>query len=491
MLTQLNIKGDVKSRFKRKYSVYKKKLSKGIEQIYDILAHRVLVDDIKDCYFILGEVHNRWKPVPGRIKDYIAAPKPNGYQSLHTTLLTEEGMPFEVQIRTYEMHKFCEYGVAAHWKYKQKSTKKNTELDDRLTFLRQIIEENEETLDTTTFLNNAKSDFYSSEIFVFTPKYRVIQLPENSTPIDFAYALHSDIGNRLTGVRVNSKMVPITSKLSTGDVVEIITSDNSRGPSRDWLKIAQTPSARSKIRAYFKKETKEENIKIGKDMLEIESKRKGVPLSTFLNNEGIIKKVLEIHNLFTVEDMCASVGYGGLTATHIINQLYNELRALEKQHNKELLGLSKRTANADSGVVVKGAEDLPTRLARCCNPLPNDDIIGFVSVGKGICVHKTDCPNIRHYSTSNRLVKVAWRDITNKSYSSVIFIKANDVPNILATITQVVNSVAGVSLTGVMAKSVNKVVMISLTVLVQEQNQINNIINKLSAVENVIVAHRK
>ena len=209
------------------------------------------------------------------------------------------------------------------------------------------------------------------------------------------------------------------------------------------------------------------------------------------NNEIIVKKVLDNHNFFTIDDMCASVGYGGLTSTHIINQLYNELRALEKQQNKELLGLSKKTANTDSGVVVKGAEDLPTRLARCCNPLPNDDIIGFVSVGKGICVHKTDCPNIRHYSTSNRLVKVAWRDITNKSYSSVVFIKANDVPNILATITQVVNSVAGVSLTGVMAKSVNKVVMISLTVLVQEQNQINNIINKLSAVENVIVAHRK
>lgn len=490
LLVDLNIKGEVKSRYKRKFSIFKKHLSTGIEQIYDILAHRILVNDIKECYLVLGEVHNRWKPVPGRIKDYIASPKPNGYQSLHTTLLTKEGVPFEIQIRTFEMHKYCEYGIAAHWRYKNKTTKA-TDLDNKLTFLRQMLEENAETKDTSTFISIAKSDFYTNEIFVFTPKYKVIQLPERATPIDFAYALHSDIGNKCVGAKVNGKMVSLTTKLNTGDVVEIITSQNSKGPSRDWLKHAQTSTARNKIRTFFKKETKEENVKIGKDMLELEAKRKGTTLNSLIAEPKAIDKVLQIHNFANIDDLCASVGYGGITSTHIINQLISEVRAIEKKQFKELNGLTRRTSLQSCGVVVKGADDLPTRLAGCCNPLPGDDIIGFVSVGKGICVHRADCPNIRHYSTGDRLVKVAWKDFENKSYSSVIFIKGEDSANLVNKITATIATVPAVMLTGINARAVNRVAIITLNVLVKKQSQIDELIGKISTIDGIETVYRK
>lgn len=489
VLIDLGINGEVKSRYKRKYSIFKKHLSKGIEQIYDILAHRILVNDIKECYLVLGEVHNRWKPVPGRIKDYIASPKPNGYQSLHTTLLTKEGIPFEIQIRTFEMHKYCEYGIAAHWRYKNKTTKA-TDLDNKLTFLRQMLEENAETLDTSTFISIAKSDFYSNEIFVFTPKYKVIQLPEKATPIDFAYALHSDIGNKCVGAKVNGKMVALTTKLNTGDIVEIVTSQSSKGPSRDWLKIAQTSTARAKIRTFFKKETKDENIKIGKEMLEFEAKRKGTTLSSLLSEQKAQEKVLQIHNFENFDDLCASVGYGGITSTHIINQLISEVRAIEKKHFKEING-TKRSNMKSCGVVVKGADDLPTRLAGCCNPLPGDEIIGFVSVGKGICVHRADCPNIRHFTTGDRLVKVAWKDFEDKNYSSIIFIKGKDSFNLVNKITAMIATVPSVVLTGINARAVNRVAIITLNVLVKKQNQIEELISKIASIEGIETVYRK
>ena len=491
VLKDLHIKGEVKSRFKRKYSVFKKQQSKGIEQIYDILALRILVNDIKDCYVLLGEVHNRWKPVPGRIKDYIAAPKPNGYQSLHTTLLTESGIPFEVQIRTYEMHKVCEYGIAAHWMYKAK-TNKTTDLDKKLTFLRQMIEENAETLDTTTFLSIAKSDFYANDIFVFTPKNKVIQLTERSTPIDFAYALHTDIGNTCTGAKVNGKMVPLTFRLSTGDVVEIITSPNSKGPSRDWLKIAQTSSARNKIRSFFKKETKEDNIKIGKEMLEMEAKRKGTTLQALTANDSINQKIMQIHNFLSMDDVSAAVGYGGVTATHIINQFISELKAQERQKYKETNGLSKLKATSNCGVVVKGVDGLPIRLAGCCNPLPPDNILGFVSIGKGIVVHRADCPNIRAlHSNGDRLVKVMWKDYETKLYSSIIKIKATDAPNLLNKITTVLGTIKNVSLTAVNAKATNLLATVTITVTIKDNTQVQEIINKVSQLDGVKNVFRK
>lgn len=491
VLKDLHIKGEVKSRFKRKYSIYKKQLSKGIEQIYDILALRILVNDIKDCYVLLGEVHNRWKPVPGRIKDYIAAPKPNGYQSLHTTLLTESGLPFEVQIRTYEMHKVCEYGIAAHWMYKAK-TSKVTDLDKKLTFLRQMIEENAETLDTTTFLSIAKSDFYANDIFVFTPKNKVIELTEKSTPIDFAYALHTDIGNTCVGARVNGKMVPLSYKLKTGDTVEIVTSQNSKGPSRDWLKIAQTSSARNKIRTFFKKETKEDNVKIGREMLELEAKRKGTTLQELTKDESIVQKIMQFHNFLSFDDVCAAVGYAGVTATHIVNQLISEIKSQERKKYKETNGLGKIKATSDCGVTVKGVEGLPIRLAGCCNPIPPDNILGFVSIGKGIVVHRADCSNIRAlHSNGDRLVKVMWRDYETKWYSAILQIKALDSPNLLAKVTGELGSMKNVSLTAVNAKATNSIATITLTVTIKDNSQITDIINKLSQISGVKNVFRK
>lgn len=491
LLKNLKIKGDVKSRFKRKYSIFKKQQSKGIEQIYDILAHRILVNDIKDCYVVLGEVHNHWRPVPGRIKDYIAAPKANGYQSLHTTLLTEDGIPFEIQIRTYEMHKICEYGIAAHWMYKN-NLKKASELDQRLNFLRQMMEENAETLDTTTFLSIAKSDLYANDIFVFTPKNKVIQLTERATPIDFAYALHSDIGNKCIGAKINGRMLPLSTTLQTADVVEIITSPTSKGPSRDWLKIAQTSNARNKIRSYFKKETKEDNIKIGKEMLELEAKRKGITLASLLVNETINQKILQIHNFASLDDLYASIGYGGITSTHICNQFISELRALEKKKYKELNGLSTIKASSKCGVVVKGVDGLPVRLAGCCNPLPHDDIVGFVSLGKGIVVHRAKCPNIRNLiGTGDRLVRVAWADVEDKIYNSIIHIKAQDSPNLLTRVTGMLSTIKDVSLTAVNAKASKQEATITLNITLKELGKVVEIVNKLSQIEGVNSVFRK
>ncbi len=439
----------------------------------------------------MGEVHNRWKPVPGRIKDYIAAPKPNGYQSLHTTLLTDSGLPFEVQIRTYEMHKVCEYGIAAHWMYKAK-TNKVTDLDKKLTFLRQMIEENAETLDTTTFLSIAKSDFYANDIFVFTPKNKVIELTEKSTPIDFAYALHTDIGNTCVGAKVNGKMVPLSYTLNTGDMVEIITSQSSKGPSRDWVKIAQTSSARNKIRQFFKKETKEDNIKIGKEMLELEAKRKGTTLQELTSDETIVQKIMQIHNFLTFNDVCAAVGYAGVTATHIINQLISEIKAQERKKYKATNGLGKIKATSNCGVVVKGVDGLPIRLAGCCNPIPPDNILGFVSIGKGIVVHRADCSNIRAlHSNGDRLVKVMWRDYESKWYSSILQIKAIDTPNLLAKITGELGAMKNVSLTAVNAKATNSIATITLTVTIKDNSQITDIINKLSQIDGVKNVFRK
>ncbi len=489
MLVEIGIKGEVQSRIKRKYSVYKKSRAKGIESIYDLLAHRILVDTVKDCYYCLGEIHNRWKPVPGRIKDYIAAPKKNGYQSLHTTLLTETGMPFEVQIRTKEMHRVCEYGIAAHWKYKN-GVEKSSDLDQKLSFLRQILEESKEVSDTKTFLSIAKTDFYTNEIFVFTPKNKVIQLTENSTPIDFAYAIHSDLGNKCTGAKINGKMRGLTTKLKNGDVVEIITSPTSKGPSRDWLKLAQTPNARTKIRSYFKKEMKEENIHLGKEMLEMEAKRKNVTLSEVISNNKAVEKVLAQKNFLDIDDLYASIGYGGVTATSVLTHLLNEIRLDEKKDERLRKALAKPASSNKTGVRVKGVDSVYVRLAGCCHPIPHDDIIGFVTLGSGIAVHKADCPNIRK-SNGERLVKVEWVDNVSGSYSATICLTAQDRHMIVNDITFALGAIPNVTLTGISAQTNKGNAQISVQVQVSSINQINDIIKKLGSIDGVKNVFRK
>lgn len=489
MLKDLNIEGEVKSRIKRKYSVYKKSKAKGIESIYDLLAHRIIVDSVKDCYYVLGEIHNHWKPVPGRIKDYIASPKKNGYQSLHTTLLTEDGMPFEVQIRTKEMHRVCEYGIAAHWKYKQGSDK-STDLDKKLSFLRQILEESREIADTKTFLDIAKTDFYTNEIFVFTPKSKVIQLTENSTPIDFAYAIHSDLGNKCTGAKINGKMCSLTTKLKNGDVVEIITSPQSKGPSRDWMKLAQTASARAKIKSFFKKEMKEENIHLGKEMLEMEAKRKNEDLNELLSNTQAVEKVLAHRNFLDVDDLYASVGYGGITASLVITHLVNEIRLDEKKNAKLKRAMSKPSISKRIGVKVKGADDVYVRLAGCCNPIPHDDIIGFVTFGSGIAVHRADCPNIRKLN-GERLVKVEWLDKADSQYNATLCLLSEDRQKLVNDITFALGAIPNVFLTGVSAMGNKGKAQVTIHVQVPSISQINEIINKLGTIDGVTSVFRK
>ena len=489
MLDELQVSGEVYSRYKRKYSIYKKYVAKGIDQIFDILAHRVIVNNIKDCYVILGEVHNRWKPVAGRIKDYIAAPKPNGYQSLHTTLLTEDGIPFEIQIRTKEMHQLCEYGVAAHWKYKSK-TDKVTDFDIKLNFLRQLMEESKDIADSNTFVSIAKSDFYSSEIFVFTPNYKVIQLPEKSTPIDFAYAIHSDLGNKCVGAKVNGKMAPIYSHLKSGDIVEIVTSANSKGPSRDWIKFCQTSSARSKIKNFFKKEMKEDNVKLGKEMLDIELKRKNLAFSDLNSNSKILHEVLLRFNFLDIDDLCASIGYGGITASKIVTDLIQRTKAEEK-HSKNEIKLMTKKANEKVGVTVKGgADNLLIKLAGCCSPIPGDDIIGFVSRGNGISVHRADCPNIRHAS-SERLIKVFWSNVKNNVYSTTFHIVAKDSSGLINKITTGLLNIKNLSIVGFNATSNKDTANITLKLSLGSDVSVTEIINKLQQIDGVSAVYRK
>lgn len=493
IVAELGVEGEVKSRIKRIYSVFKKTQAKGIESIYDLLAHRVLVNSIKDCYFVLGEIHNHWRPVPGRIKDYIAAPKKNGYQSLHTTLLTEDGVPFEVQIRTKEMHKVCEYGIAAHWQYKNKTTK-STDLDKKLSFLRQILEETKDIVDTKTFLEIAKTDFYTNEIFVFTPKNKVVQLAENSTPIDFAYAIHSDLGNKCTGAKINGRLCGLTTKLKTGDIVEVITSPQSKGPSRDWLKIVKTPSARQKIKSFFKREMKEENIKLGKDMLEIEAKRKNINLQELLSDTKTLEKVLINKSFMDIEDMYASIGYGGTTASVILSHFISVQTLNNKKKEKELikesLPLQKKPSDKNPGVLVKGVKGLFVRLAGCCSPIPSDDIIGFITQGNGVAVHRVDCPNVRNVK-GERLVKVAWESGVANKFSATLCIISQDRPMLINAITNILGSVPDVSLTGLNATANKGTAHVQITITVGSIEDINSVIKKLENIDGVEHVFRK
>lgn len=483
LLVQLDIKGEVFSRFKHRYSIYKKLQNKGIEKIYDILALRVLVPDVKDCYTVLGEVHNNWKPIPGRIKDYIAAPKTNMYQSLHTTCLTPEGISFEIQIRTYEMHKTCEYGIAAHWKYKEGefSSDKRTELDKKLDFLRRVMEDNQEIADSETFVNVALSDLYTNTIFVFTPNFKVIQMPEKSTPIDFAYAIHSELGNKCVGSKVNGKMVPISTKLKTGDVVEIITSSSAKGPSRDWIKFAQTNGARNRIRNFFKKEMKDENIKIGRDMLETEAKRRGYTFSALISDSKLTKYILERYSFSALDDLYASVGYGGSTSTQVIARFINEIEIATKKEHK--LKVQNEKVDRKSGIIVDGEDDLYVRLGRCCNPIPGDDIIGFISRGRGITVHRSDCPNVKN-AEKDRLIEVGWSSIRDSKYTISITIRAKDSQGLISKISALISNL-NISFVGMNANVSKGEALINMKLQISDKKQISELINKLSAFDDI------
>ncbi len=427
ILQDLNLKNaTIMARQKHFSSIYKKIQSKAVPlaKIYDLIAMRVIVDTIEECYAVLGKIHGIYRPMEGRFKDYIANPKPNGYQSLHTTIITENDRPMEIQIRTYEMHRNSEFGVdVAHWVYKEK--RKTTELDKKMAWLREIMD-NSSNLNSEEFIETLKTNLYSGSIFVQTPKGKVLEFPEGSCVIDFAYAIHSEIGNACVGGKINNKMVPISTKLSNNDIVEIITSPTSKGPSRDWLKIVKTAQARDKINAFFKKELKEDNIKNGKQILELAIKNKGLSASDILSEQNI-NDVLYKFAFNNDDELFAAVGYGSITSTQVVNKLIQEYEKRENENKPAKVLTSLVVKRGKDGVLIDGDSGMLVRYAGCCNPILGEDIVGYISRGRGVTIHKADCHNVQ-FLEKERLIKAEWADksTTFKIVNVNIFAKIDD-----------------------------------------------------------------
>lgn len=487
ILDESKIEGEVFGRPKHFYSIYKKMKAqnKTLDQIYDLTAVRVIVGTVDECYEVFGKIHKRWKPIPGRIKDYIATPKANMYQSLHTTVVTNFGQPFEIQIRTFEMHRTAEFGIAAHWKYKEKRAE-DTSFTERLSWIREVLDWEGGLKDSKDFMESLKTELYSNELLVFTPKGKVISLPKDATPIDFAYAIHSEIGNHCVGARVNSKIVQLNSPLQTGDVVEIITSANSRGPSWDWLKIVKSSSARAKIKQFFRREMKDENIKIGRSMLELEAKHRGYNLSDILTEESFAK-ISEKFSFFSQDEMFASVGYGAITVNQILFKLIDFYK---KEIPKK--PVYHGDAADSSGVIVKGMSGLLTRFAGCCNPVPGDKIVGFVSRGRGVVIHRADCPNVKDLGEEpGRILPAAWAETQGGGhFVAGIVIKAKDQGLALSVLTSVVSDMR-LMITAVNSRfDKNKDAVIEANIRLNGKEDIDLLIRKLLSDERIVEVYR-
>ena len=487
ILDESKIEGEVFGRPKHFYSIYKKMKAqnKTLDQIYDLTAVRVIVGTVDECYEVFGKIHKEWKPVPGRIKDYIATPKPNLYQSLHTTVVTNFGQPFEIQIRTFEMHRTAEFGIAAHWKYKEKRAE-DTSFTERLSWIREVLDWEGGLKDSKDFMESLKTELYSNELLVFTPKGKVISLPKDATPIDFAYAIHSEIGNHCVGARVNSKIVQLNSTLQTGDVVEIITSANSRGPSWDWLKIVKSSSARAKIKQFFRREMKDENIKIGRSMLELEAKHRGYNLSDILTEESFAK-ISEKFSFFSQDEMFASVGYGAITVNQILFKLIDFYK---KEIPKK--PVYHGDAADSSGVIVKGMSGLLTRFAGCCNPVPGDKIVGFVSRGRGVVIHRADCPNVKDLGEEpGRILPAEWAETQGGGhFVAGIVIKAKDQGLALSVLTSVVSDMR-LMITAVNSRfDKNKDAVIEANIRLNGKEDIDLLIRKLLSDERIVEVYR-
>ncbi len=503
-MSDMNIEAEIYGRSKNFYSIYKKMKyqHKNFDEIFDITAVRIIVDSVKDCYGALGIVHTMWKPLQGRFKDYIAMPKANMYQSLHTTLISENGDPFEVQIRTEEMHRVAEYGIAAHWKYKEGKNGVG-ELDEKLAWLRQSMELHKEVEKSEDFVEGLKVDIFSHMVYVFTPKGKVIELPAGSTPVDFAYKIHSGVGNSCIGAKVDGRIVPLNYVLDNGKIVEIITSKNASGPSRDWLKFVQSTGAKNKIKRWFKKERREENIEKGREMIEREVRRNGFNMADFQRADWL-EVILNKLTIKSLEDLYAAVGYGGILTSQVIPKM-RELYRLEKQkqeqqaeseamstgnYQAQMQSKAKRRSN-NHGVIVDGIDETTIRFARCCNPLPGDHIIGFITRGRGITVHRSDCTNLEMTEEAKaRYIEVHWAEDESASYEAEILIIASDRKNILADITASISD-NDVMLNGVSAKRTKDgLAMINLKLEINSIDQLTKIINKYKAWQEVIDVKR-
>lgn len=450
------IESEIDGRPKHFYSIYKKMVTKNksIEQIFDLTAIRVLVNSVKDCYGVLGIVHTIYRPIPGRFKDYIAMPKPNMYQSLHTTVIGPQGKTFEIQIRTFEMHKTAEYGIAAHWKYKEGDTanpeqNKQKDFEMKLVWLRDMLEWQKETSDAEEFIEGFKIDLFSDEVFVFTPKGVVINLCSKATPIDFAYRIHTDVGNKCVGAKVNGKIVPLDYTLKTGEIVEILTSVNAKGPNMDWLKIAKSNQSKSKIKLWFKKAKKEENITKGKELLEKELKKQSVNYLDIAKGE-IYEKLMKRYNIHSIEDLHVLIGMGGFSVSTLISRLKEDNGLINKdKDNKEILNKAIEEQIAKSarqpepnsyGITVKGESNLMVRFAKCCSPVPGDDILGYITKGRGVSVHRKDCSNLQNLIDTDveRVIEVNWGSAQGTAYFAEIQVQADDREGLLADVMSVI-----------------------------------------------------
>ena len=506
-LDEQHIKCEIQGRPKNFYSIYKKmqRDHKELSEIYDLLAIRVLVDTVADCYGTLGVVHSLWRPIPGRVKDYIAVPKSNMYQSLHTTVLYHNGQPLEIQIRTFEMHRISEFGIAAHWRYKESGGKSNMpsggdkDFEAKLSWLRQLLEWHKDMSDSRDFVNTVKMDVFSDEVFVFTPRGDVIDLPVGSVPIDFAYRIHTDVGNRCVGAKVNGRIVPLDYKLSNGDIVEVITSKQATGPSRDWMNIVGSSDTRNKIRSWFKKERREENIVKGREMLEKETKRLGYDIKVLLKADKL-KTVATAVRLDGEESLYATIGYGGITLNNVMSRLV-ELYKKEQKLNttkdlSELLAeLKPRRSKAKNshGILVKGEEGIMVKLARCCNPIPGDPVIGYITRGSGISVHRRDCPNVlsNNPEEQSRLIEVSWDIATDAVYKVNIVISADNRPGMMSDIMQV-TSEAKLNINALNCRTDrNKVASITMGLDISNLEQLDNIMNKIKRMKGVYSVERQ
>ena len=484
------VEGEVFGRPKHFYSIYKKMKNKGktLDQIYDLSAVRVIVKDVRECYTVLGELHEKWKPIPGRIKDYIATPKPNKYQSLHTTVMTKYGQPFEIQIRTEEMHRIAEFGIAAHWKYKEgKTEEENSNFENKLTWLREVMEWQGDLKDSREFIDALKTELYSHELLVFTPRGKVISLPPEATPVDFAYAIHSEVGNRCTGARVNSKIVPLSTTLEVGDVVEIITSPNSKGPSRDWLKFIKSSSAKAKIRQFYKNELKEENIRLGQAKLEEEAKKRGFTLSSLLTAESF-QRIRERFSFGEMEEMYAAVGYGSVSVNQILFKLIDFYR------KETPLAIDVHAGNHGrnlGGVLVNGQSGMLVKFAGCCSPVPGDKIIGYTSRGRGVVIHRADCPNVLGVE-SQRILSAEWQVEAGakQRYNANISIRAADQGAALSVLSFVVSDLK-LSITAVNGRiDKNHDAILEASVSLTDISEVDQLIKKMQADKRIYEVHR-
>ena len=493
-LAEMKIDGDVNGRPKHFYSIYKKMQNgKEFEQIYDLIAVRIIVDTIKDCYAVLGAIHTMWKPLPGRFKDYIAMPKTNNYQSLHTTVISQYGSPFEIQIRTHEMHDIAEFGIAAHWKYKEgRLGQEQSIMDNRMQWIRSIMEVQKDLRDNAEFLQSLKVDLYPDEVFVITPKGKVVSLPKGATGIDFAYAVHTEVGNKCVGIKVDGKIVPINTRLTNNSIVEVITSNASKGPSRDWLKFVATASARNKIRAYFKKEMREENIKRGREMLEREAKHRNYNLSSLLNNEEWLKYFKNRYGANgNMDDIYAEIGYGNLTTNKVILKLIDCF----KKSGAEMPPIISSAKNVKSSnkkgteVLIRGYDDFLIRLAHCCNPVPGDKIVGYISRGRGVSIHRADCPNMKNIE-EERIIEANWSQNMSSQFTATLEVICVNKSKLLVDVTTFfANRKQTLNAVNLKTREDLKAV-ITISVEITNIQELDEMINKLQSIEGVFDVHR-